>query len=150
MREGTHRLLLTVAAPALMLVVDCAAAAEQAARNTTGLGETGSLDAMIKVTMALALVVGAIFASAWFFKRIGYNKTGGMAPMRVLGGVSMGARERIVLVEVGDVQLVVGVAPGRIQTLHVMDEPVKAGDAKAATPDFASRLSAMLNQRRAK
>ena len=40
--------------------------------------------------------------------------------MRVVGGASVGTRERVVVVEVEDARLVLGVCPGRVQTLHVL------------------------------
>ncbi len=38
--------------------------------------------------------------------------------MKVIGGVALGPRERLVLVEVGDTWLVIGLVPGQIRTLH--------------------------------
>jgi flagellar protein FliO/FliZ len=40
----------------------------------------------------------------------------------ILSGVSLGPRERAVLLRVGNTRLLVGVAPGRVQTLHVLDD----------------------------
>ncbi|MEG7523045.1 MAG: flagellar biosynthetic protein FliO [Chromatiales bacterium] len=40
----------------------------------------------------------------------------------VLGGTSVGPRERVVVVKVDDIRLLLGVAPGRVQTLHVLDQ----------------------------
>ncbi len=57
----------------------------------------------------------------------------------------MGPRERVVLVQVGKQQLLLGVAPGRIQTLHVLDEPVT--DATSPTPSaFVEKLTAALKK----
>lgn len=41
--------------------------------------------------------------------------------MRLMGGLSLGGREKLLVVEVGEIQLVLGVAPGRVQTLHVLE-----------------------------
>jgi flagellar protein FliO/FliZ len=45
----------------------------------------------------------------------------GKGLVTLLGGVSVGPRERVVLLQVDDARLVVGVAPGQVRTLHVMD-----------------------------
>jgi flagellar protein FliO/FliZ len=59
----------------------------------------------------------------------------------------LGTRERAVLLQVGDQQLVVGVAPGRVQTLHVLDKPLSMEDKQVTTNSFSSRLqSAILNR----
>jgi flagellar protein FliO/FliZ len=44
--------------------------------------------------------------------------------MKVLGGLSVGQRERLVLVQVGDKQILVGVAPGSVQHVMAFDEPL--------------------------
>jgi flagellar protein FliO/FliZ len=66
--------------------------------------------------------------------------------LRVLEGLAIGPRERIVLLQAGEEQIVVGVAPGVIQTLHVLNETVDVAEA-ATTPDFAKRLSEALKRR---
>jgi flagellar protein FliO/FliZ len=101
----------------------------------------------LKVFFGLALVLGAIGALAWGFRRFG----GPLAPrdgaMRVIAGLSLGARERAVLVQVGTKQILLGVAPGRVQTLHVLETPVATGPAPALASDtFAARLAAALRQ----
>jgi Flagellar biogenesis protein len=70
--------------------------------------------------------------------------------MRVLGGVAVGPRERLLLVEIGETWLVVGVAPGRVSAVHAMPRPENAGEVEATTQTspFAHRLKAMLAGRR--
>ncbi len=79
---------------------------------------------LLQVLTSLILVLGVIFAAAWFFRR--YGRMGSVAHdrLRVLAGISVGQRERILIVQAGEVQMLLGVAPGRVQTLHVFDEPV--------------------------
>jgi flagellar biogenesis protein FliO len=48
---------------------------------------------------------------------------GGSANLELLGQLSLGARERALLVRVGDRQLLIGVAPGHVCTLHVLEPP---------------------------
>jgi flagellar protein FliO/FliZ len=90
-----------------------AAAAPAAA---TGPGVEGLATTLFGLFAVLALIFGA----AWLVKRIGYLPAAGKGPVRVLGGASVGTRERVVVVEVEDARLVLGVAPGRVQTLHVL------------------------------
>jgi len=44
--------------------------------------------------------------------------------MKVVGGVALGPRERIVLLEIGNEWLVVGIVPGQIRTLHRLPKGV--------------------------
>ena len=66
----------------------------------------------LQMFFGLFIVVGLIVGMAWFMRRM--SNMSGMATgnLKVLGGVSVGQRERIVLVQAGDTQLLVGVAPG--------------------------------------
>jgi flagellar protein FliO/FliZ len=41
--------------------------------------------------------------------------------MRVVGGLSLGMREKVMLLQVGKKQLILGVTPGRIETLLVLE-----------------------------
>ena len=76
----------------------------------------------LQMFFGLFVIVALIIGMAWFMRRM--SNMGGMAAgnLKVLGGISVGQRERVVLVQAGNTQLLVGVAPGQIRTLHVMDE----------------------------
>jgi len=41
--------------------------------------------------------------------------------MRIVGGLSLGMREKVILLQVGKKQLILGVTPGRIDALHVLE-----------------------------
>lgn len=79
-----------------------------------------SLGAVLQIATALVLVVGLIFAAAWVMKRFGRLQGTATDQLRLVGGIQLGQRERIVVVQAGDQRLVVGVTPGCIRTLHVL------------------------------
>jgi flagellar protein FliO/FliZ len=116
---------------------------------------------LLQLILGLAAVLVLIFGGAWFLKR--YGRVSGLigsGAVRVLGAVSLGARERAVLLQVGARQLLVGVAPGRVQTLYVLDEPIattatggggEGGAHGAGLPSgaaFAQRLAALMRNGR--
>jgi flagellar protein FliO/FliZ len=77
-----------------------------------------------QVTLALCIVLGAIFLCAWFARRM-RNISGGRAgALSVVADLRLGPKERAVLLQVGPTQLLVGVAPGQITALHVLAEPL--------------------------
>lgn len=79
---------------------------------------------LAQVTFALLLVLVAIFAVAWVARRMrGFNNRVGDA-IDVLADIPLGQKERAVLLKVGAKQILVGVAPGRVNTLHVLEEPL--------------------------
>ena len=91
-------------------------------------------EGLLETAAGLFLVLATILALAWAAKRFGRYSTAGKGLVNVLGGISLGSRERVVVVQVEDTRLVLGVAPGRIETLYVL-EP-----AEDAEPSFARAL----------
>jgi flagellar protein FliO/FliZ len=72
-------------------------------------------------SLGLLIVLGVFFLCAWAMRKLAGLSVSGSSKMRVLGGVSLGMREKVVLLQVGNKQLILGVTPGRIQTLHVLE-----------------------------
>lgn len=72
-------------------------------------------------TIGLLIVLGIFFLCVWGMRRLSGIGAGSTEKMRIVGGLSLGMRERVVLVQVGKKQLVLGVTPGRIDTLHVLE-----------------------------
>ena len=81
---------------------------------------------MGQVTLALCIVLGAIFLCAWLARRMRNISSGRAGAVNVVAEVRLGPKERAVLLQVGNTQLLVGVAPGRISALHVLAEPLAA------------------------
>ena len=99
----------------------------------------------VQMFLGLALVLVLIFGMAWLIRRMGRFQQLGQGALRVLGGLSVGQRERIVLIQAGETQLLIGLAPGQIRTLHVLDKPVAVNTPHAVpAASFADRLQAVL------
>ena len=71
---------------------------------------------IMQMMFGLAVVIAILFASLWLIRKLNTPRGGGAA-IKVLGAAAVGARERVVLVELGEKVLVLGVAPGRVNTL---------------------------------
>lgn len=122
--------------PALLLAPLAAVGAEpQAAPGFAGAGEVG------KMIAGLLLMIGLIVGLAAMLKRMKGFQRHLPGAIKIVSVASVGARERLLLVEVGGQQLLVGAAPGRIQTLLVLDQPVSVTQAAPGTGGgFADRL----------
>lgn len=105
---------------------------------------------MLQMLAGLALVVVAIFASLWLLKKISVPRGAAAGLLKVVAGTAVGPRERVVLLEVGDDWLVLGVAPGRVSALHRLPRQVQ-GTATEEPPgpamDFGARLRSLLERR---
>jgi len=119
-----------------------------AAPQTAPAAHAGGLGGLGEVTLALLLVLGAVFALAWVLKRVRTfgSRVGGA--LDVLAQVPLGQKERAVLIRVGTAQILLGVAPGRVSTLYVLPEPLDlkvppAGSAGAANSPFRALLRSL-------
>ncbi len=157
MQTIRSKLLMTM----LLLLTATAEAADLAAQKTTtsigtvkeSASQTAAQDPMAmatlwQLTLGMLVVLGLIMAIAWLLKRSGRFQMAAGGSMRILGGLSMGARERVVLMQVGETQLLLGVAPGRIQTLHVLEKPVALNAANPMPGNFSEQLARMLKKDR--
>ncbi len=116
--------------------------AQQAAEP---IGKSSSLDAfsatnLLNMFMGLAIVVALILGLAWVLKKYGKLPANNLVNMKVIGGLSLGTREKALLIEVENTRLLVGVTPGHIQTLHVFDEKL------SSTESFNKTLSQQLER----
>jgi flagellar protein FliO/FliZ len=141
------------AAPTTALLVHGASSANTrpfAAPDAAGALAPTGIGGLTQVTLALALVVAAIFALAWLVRRLRAVGTQGAAALAVIGEVRLGAKERAVLIQAGTTQLLLGVAPGQVQALHVLPEPVRplasSSAADAERPSFRALLKRSLGK----
>jgi len=104
---------------------------------------TGTL---VETIGGLAVVILLIVVLGWGFKKFAGMPLMGKGAISILGGVSLGPREKAVLLQVGETQLLVGVAPGRVQTLHVLTEPVSLDTKQALDSGFNKKLKQVMTQ----
>jgi flagellar protein FliO/FliZ len=113
-----------------------------------GMSDPNMAGNLVQTTLGLLVVLLVIGAAAWAFKRFGSVHVGAQGRMKIIGGISLGTRERAVLLQVGEQQLVVGVTPGRVQTLHVLDTPVAVDDKAPEATSFSARLQSAISNRK--
>lgn len=104
-----------------------------------------AMTSLWQLTLGMVVVLGLIMGIAWLLKRSGRFQIAAGGGLRVLGGLSMGNRERVVLLQVGETQLLLGVAPGRVQTLHVLEKPLESNKS-ATAPGFSEQLGRLLRK----
>ncbi|QDQ28675.1 flagellar biosynthetic protein FliO [Chitinimonas arctica] len=125
----------------------CALAAEPA--KAVPPVATGAMAGLMQVALALVFVIAAIFVTAWLMRRFTPGQFGSQAPLRMVGGVMVGNRERVVIVEVDDTWLVLGVTAAGISNLHSLPRPEGAVATPAASHVFAEKLATILKARKA-
>lgn len=137
--------------PALLPSALWAAEAEPAA-PTKGIPvpDPVAITGLSQMVIGLVVVLALIFVAAWLFKRFGRMPFVANGAMRVVGVLSMGTREKLVLVQVGEEQLLVGVAPGQMRTLHVLKKPIDPDENKhGGESAFGTKLAEIMKGRSA-
>ncbi len=105
---------------------------------------------VLQVIGSLGLVVAIIIVGAWILRRTGHLTSTGAGNIVICESVSLGTREKLLLVQVGEEQLLLGVCPGRIQALHALDRPIALAvqdPDSETTMTFAQRMAAVLAKR---
>lgn len=114
--------------------------------------------AMLQTLLGLAIVIALVFGCAWLARRLGLQPSARRGLVRMVGGVSLGGKERVAVVEIGDTWLVLGAAPGNVRLLHTLpaqsaSQSVQVTPAGSGPPDtdeaalsdsFGSRFRAAL------
>ncbi|MEC5162267.1 MULTISPECIES: flagellar biosynthetic protein FliO [unclassified Janthinobacterium] len=123
-----------------------------AATATAPASAAGSL---LQTILALLFVLALLGGLAWFMKRFGPKVAGGNSRLRLLSSMSLGGRERVMLIEVGDQWIVVGASPGRVNALATMprqdDASATAGQPNSpAAANFSEWLKQTIEKRNGK
>lgn len=108
----------------------------------------GGLGAQLaQMVFGLLLVVGLIFFLAWLLRRMQGNAQRGAQVIEIVGSRAIGPRDRLLLVQVGKEQILIGHSPGSIEALHVLAEPMEVpATARQAAPEFAQRLLELMGK----
>lgn len=106
-----------------------------------------SVSNVLQMMAGLAFVILLILLLGWVYRRFGTPRTIANGDFRIVAGLSMGQRERLVMLEVGGCQILLGVGPGRVEKIHVFEEPVIQSSQAGQNDGFAARLSSVINQR---
>ena len=125
-----------------LVAPDCAVA--QATAPATDMG--GSI---LQVILSLIVVLLLLFGSLYVLKRVSGSRGAGAGLLRVIAATAVGSRERVVVVEIADTWLVLGVAPGSVTTLHQLPSRTlpTANEAGSSGKDFAGWLKLVMDRR---
>ncbi|MDQ0121356.1 flagellar protein FliO/FliZ [Pseudomonas lini] len=135
---------LALALPFNVLAAEPVATVATAAAPAVSSGVAGQLTQLV---FGLLLVLGLIFFLAWLLRRVQQAGPAGKGQViELIGSRALGPRDRLMLVQVGNEQILLGLSPGSITALHVLKEPVQVPTTEKATPEFALRLMELMGK----
>ncbi|MBR7798949.1 flagellar biosynthetic protein FliO [Undibacterium fentianense] len=121
-------------------IVDFAYAQSGAVAASTGL---------LQIFLALAVVIGIMLLLAWIVKRVGPIGNNQQLPVKIIGGTTVGNRERVMVIEVADQWLVIGVTSQQINVLSTMpkqDIPANSHPTTNVSVPFADWLKKTIDK----
>jgi flagellar protein FliO/FliZ len=145
-------LKLWQAAPALWLMAAFPAMAEPAAPQaqlSTATRTPDTLSTLVSLGLGLLAVIAIIYGCAWLIRRMTGMTGMNNSAIKVVSVMALGARERIAVVDVAGQQLLLGITPSTIRTLHVFDEPVVKAGGSAPSGEFARKLQSLMSKTQA-
>lgn len=101
----------------------------------------------LKMIVGLLIVVICILFLAWLAKKMNRFQSLSDNSLKIIGSLGMGTKERVILLQVADQQLLVGVTASQINTLHVLDTHVDVDTTQVEDnqdKNFADKLKTMM------
>ena len=92
---------------------------------------------VLSTLFALALVIALVFGLAWMLRRLPGAGARGHQGLRVVASLAVGAKERVLVVEAGERQLLIGVTAQQISLLDTLAQPLP----EAPQESFAAVLA---------
>lgn len=139
-------LILTSSWLVCLTFANAASVVEKVEPVEVGKHVTANMDAMSMI-LSLLMVLAVIVVSAVILKRfqgVQHNLKG----LKIVTSLHLGAKEKLVVVQSGDKQLLLGVTAQQITLLETLDEPIVTGQEKSI--DFAQSIAKFLKQKTVK
>ncbi len=119
-------------------------AANTAAETLTKSAVTSNT--LIETLLGLGLVVALILGLAWLIKRTGKFQSSSNGAIKIVAGLSLGTREKALLLDVEGEKILVGVTPNNINTLHILGKSNDAQHQQDKYAQFDQQLQTILAQ----
>ena len=97
-----------------------------------------------KLIAYLSLIIVIIILFSFLIKKFSIKPLGLDKDMRILSSLSLGGKERVVLFQLGDKQILVGVAPGRVTPITTLSQDILSD--QKSNYDFSQHLEKMLSK----
>jgi flagellar protein FliO/FliZ len=111
------------------------------------------MSSILRVALTLIGMIAFIFLLAYLAKRLqGMSRSGGSTfsgqgkMIKTLATISLGLKEKVSLIQVGEQQILIGITSQSIQTLLVLDTPIETKDIEQQSPAFQAIFNKALNK----
>lgn len=101
---------------------------------------------LLGMGISMAIVVAAILLLGWFYSRSRLAGSGHSDLINVVATRALGPKERLMVVEVADKQMLIGMTSVSVQTLHVFDTPISVPETPEVNNSFSARLMSAVKE----
>ena len=115
-----------------------------AEKATVSVDTVSASSNVLQVVLGLGVVVGTLLVLAWGLKKVSGIQIGNRR-LKVIATLPLSTRERVALIQVGEKQILLGVAPGRVSLLESFDQPVI--EPEEDVESFADKLKKSMEAR---
>lgn len=108
-----------------------------------------STENLLQLSAGLLIVLAFIVLIAWLLKKIEFNLANRAGLLKIIASIGVGQKERVVVIEIEDTQLVLGVTPGQINLLHQINRKTPLATEVAefsSVSSFKEKLQTHLEQ----
>ena len=103
-------------------------------------------DSMLQMFLALIVVVLVIVGLSILIKRFSLVPGSSSGMIKILGGLPLNSKDRLLLVQVGDEQILISASPGRIGKIHDLQTPLDPEKFGITTKPDRNSFNNLLNQ----
>ncbi|MAM89203.1 MAG: flagellar biosynthetic protein FliO [unclassified Hahellaceae] len=97
----------------------------------------------LEIIFSLALIIVLIVAVGWIMRRFSGGPGMQNRQLKIVAAISLGSRERIAVVQVGERQILVGITAQQINKLLELEQPI---DVSVENSEFARKLQSLLKK----
>lgn len=98
---------------------------------------------LLQWLLSCALVIGFILVLGWLLRKSRLVQPMTQGPMKILSSLPLGTRERLLVVKVGEQQILLGTTPGQISFLCQLEKPI---DEQQLSQPFSLQLGKLLSR----
>lgn len=86
--------------------------------------KVSSTESLLQIVLSLIVVIGVILALAWLMRRFTVAQAGG-GQLKVVASLIAGSKEKVIVIEVGNEQHLLGITASNINHLAKLETPLE-------------------------
>ena len=115
-------------------------------QNAAAAADPFSASYLFKLVAVMGFILLLIFALAWMMKKMQLTQNSQNGLINIVAAISVGQRDRIALIQVGEEQILVGLTPGKIEKLHQLKQPIKLPQQDAPAQSFSDKFQHLMKR----